>query len=154
MIMAFEQKLQELGVVLPPPPKPVASYIPAVQAGGLLFVSGVLPFQDGKLGWRGKLGRELTIKEGEAAARAALLNGLAIVRAELGTLDQVKQVVRMVGHVASAEGFSEQPVVMNGASDLLVEIFGSAGRHARLAVGAAELPLHAPIELELIIEVK
>lgn len=152
--MGFEQKLLELGVELPPAPKPVASYIPAVQARGLLFVSGVLPFRDGKLGWRGKLGRDLTTQEGGEAARMALLNGLAIVRAELGTLDQVKQVVRMVGHVASAEGFSDQPAVMNGASDLLVEIFGLAGRHARLAVGAAELPLQAPIELELIIEIK
>lgn len=151
--MTVEQRLQELGVELPPAPKPLASYIPAVQARGLLFVSGVLPFRDGTLGWKGKLGRDLTTEAGGEAARMALLNGLAIVRAELGTLDRVKQVVRMIGHVASAEGFSDQPVVMNGASDLLVEIFGSAGRHARLAVGAAELPLQAPIELELIIEI-
>ena len=151
--MGFEQRLEELGVELPPPPKPVASYIPAVRAGNLLFVSGVLPFRDGQLEWKGKLGRELTVKEGEEASKLALLNGLAIIRAELGTLDRVKQVVRLVGHVASAEGFSEQPFVMNGASDLLVDIFGQAGRHARLAVGAAELPLFAPVELELIVEV-
>lgn len=151
--MTIDQRLLQLGIELPPAPKPVASYIPAVQAQGLLFVSGVLPFREGKLCWKGKLGRDLTTHDGEDAARTALLNGLAIIQAELGSLDHVKQVVRMVGHVASAEGFHDQPVVMNGASDLLVEIFGSAGRHARLAVGAAELPLGAPVELELIIEI-
>jgi enamine deaminase RidA (YjgF/YER057c/UK114 family) len=151
--LSFEQKLSELGLTLPAPPKPVATYIPAVRAGDLLFLSGVLPFRDGQVAFTGKLGKELTIDQGYDASRLALLNALAIVRQECRSLDAIKQVVRLVGHVASAEGFSHQPAVLNGASDLLVGIFGNAGRHARLAVGAAELPLNAPVELELIIQV-
>jgi enamine deaminase RidA (YjgF/YER057c/UK114 family) len=119
-----------------------------------LFLSGVLPFHDGKVTLTGKLGRELTTNQGRDAARTAVLNALAIARQELGTLDGIQKVVRMVGHVASAEGFVQQPTVINGASDLLVQIFGDAGRHARVAVGAAELPLNAPVELELIFEVR
>lgn len=148
--MAFEDRLRELAIALPPPPKPVATYVPAVQAGDLLFLSGVLPFRDGRLAWEGKLGRELTVEQGYEAAQVALLNALAVARQELGTLDRIKRVVKLVGHVASAEGFVQQPAVVNGASDLLVRIFELAGRHARVAVGAAELPLNAPVELELI----
>jgi enamine deaminase RidA (YjgF/YER057c/UK114 family) len=151
--MSFEHKLIELGLALPAPPKPVATYIPAVLAGELLFLSGVIPFRDGKLVVEGKLGRDLTVEQGYEAARVSLLNALAIVRQELGTLDRVKRIVRMTGHVASAEGFVQQPAVINGASDLLVQIFGEAGRHARVALGAAELPLNAPVEIELIVQV-
>lgn len=151
--MSFEQKLAELGITLPAPPKPVATYVPAVQAGDLLFLSGVIPFRNGKLTVEGKLGRDLTVEQGYEAARIALLNALAIVRSELGTLDRVRKVVRLVGHVASAEGFVQQPAVVNGASDLLVRIFDDAGRHARVAIGAAELPLNSPIELELILQI-
>jgi enamine deaminase RidA (YjgF/YER057c/UK114 family) len=151
--MSYEQRLTQLGITLPAPPKPVATYIPAVLAGELLFLSGVIPFRDGKLVFEGKLGRELTVEQGAEAARVALLNALAIIRQELGTLDRVKKVVRMTGHVASAEGFVQHPVVINGASDLLVRIFDEAGRHARVALGAAELPLNAPIEIELIVQV-
>lgn len=138
---------------LPSPPKPVASYVPAVRSGNLLFLSGVLPFRDGQLTLTGKVGREVTPDQGRDAARTAVLNALAIARQELGALDRIKKMVRMVGHVASAEGFVQQPAVINGASDLLVQIFGEAGRHARVAVGAAELPLNSPVELELIIEI-
>ena len=152
--MSFEHKLTQLGIELPSPPQPVATYVPAVQAGDLLFLSGVIPFRDGKLALAGKLGADLTVEQGYEAARIALLNALAIVRKELGTLDRVKKVVRMVGHVASADGFVQQPAVVNGASDLLVKIFDDAGRHARVAVGAAELPLNAPIELEIILQVR
>ena len=151
--MSYEQRLTQLGITLPPPPKPVATYIPAVLAGELLFLSGVIPFRDGKLVFEGKLGRELTVEQGAEAARIALLNALAIIRQELGTLDRVKKVVRMTGHVASTEGFVQHPVVINGASDMLVRIFDEAGRHARVALGAAELPLNAPIEIELIVQV-
>lgn len=151
--MSHEQRLTQLGITLPAPPKPVATYIPAVLAGELLFLSGVIPFRDGKLVFEGKLGRELTVEQGAEAARIALLNALAIIRQELGTLDRVKKIVRMTGHVASAEGFVQHPVVINGASDLLVRIFDEAGRHARVALGAAELPLNAPIEIELIVQV-
>jgi enamine deaminase RidA (YjgF/YER057c/UK114 family) len=152
--VSFEHKLTQLGIELPSPPQPVATYVPAVQAGDLLFLSGVVPFRDGKLALAGKLGADLTVEQGYEAARIALLNALAIVRKELGTLDRVKRVVRMVGHVASADGFVQQPAVVNGASDLLVKIFDDAGRHARVAVGAAELPLNAPVELEIILQVR
>lgn len=152
--MSFERKLAELGLVLPAPPKPVATYIPAVLAGDLLFLSGVIPFRDGTLAFEGKLGRELTVEQGYEAARVTLLNALAIVRHELGTLDRVRKIVRLTGHVASADGFVQHPAVINGASDLLVKIFGEAGMHARVALGAAELPLNAPIEIELIVQVK
>jgi enamine deaminase RidA (YjgF/YER057c/UK114 family) len=151
--MSFEARLKELGIELPQPPKPVATYVPAVQSGDLLFLSGVIPFREGKLAWQGKLGRDVTVEQGYEAAKLALLNALAIARNELGTLDRIKKVVRLVGHVASAEGFVQQPAVVNGASDLLVKVFDEAGRHARVAVGAAELPLNAPVELELILQV-
>jgi enamine deaminase RidA (YjgF/YER057c/UK114 family) len=152
--MSFEAKLTELGIALPPAPKPVATYIPAVRAGDLLFLSGTGPFKDGAIVYAGKLGKDLTVEQGYDAARLALLNALAMVRQELGTLDRVVRIVRLTGHVASAEGFTQQPAVINGASDLLVRIFGDAGRHARLALGAAELPLNMAIELELILQVK
>ena len=152
--MSFEAKLVELGIALPPAPKPVATYIPAVRAGELLFLSGTGPFKDGRIAFAGKLGRDLTVEQGYEAARLTLLNALAMVRQELGTLDRVVRIVRLTGHVASAEGFTQQPAVINGASDLLVQIFGEAGRHARLALGAAELPLNMCIELELILQVR
>jgi enamine deaminase RidA (YjgF/YER057c/UK114 family) len=152
--MSFEAKLAELGITLPPAPKPVATYIPAVRAGELLFLSGTGPFKDGKIVYAGKLGKDLTVEQGYEAARLTLLNALAMAHQELGTLDRVTRVVRLTGHVASAEGFTQQPAVLNGASDLLVEIFGEAGRHARLALGAAELPLNMAIELELILQVR
>ena len=150
---AFETQLAALGMTLPAPPKPVATYVPCVQAGDLLFLSGMLPFRDGSLIMEGKLGRELTVEQGYEAAQMALLNALAVIRSHLGTLDKIRQVVRLVGFVASAEGFVQQPTVINGASDLLAKIFGSAGRHARAAVGVAELPLNAPVEIELIVQV-
>ncbi|MDE3225539.1 MAG: RidA family protein [Nitrospirota bacterium] len=154
MAPSYEGMLKELGLELPSPPTPVATYVPAVLAGDLLFVSGVLPVRDGRPVQAGKLGREVTVEQGYESARLAALNALAIVRQELGTLDRVRRVVRLVGHVASAEGFVQQPAVVNGASDLLVKLFGDAGRHARVAVGAAQLPLNAPVELELILQVR
>jgi enamine deaminase RidA (YjgF/YER057c/UK114 family) len=145
-------RLQELGITLPPAPKPVAVYIPAVRSGSLLFISGQLPLQDGKLTQTGKLGAEVDVGQGKAAARQATLNALAIAQDTLGGLDAITRVVRLVCHVASAPGFTEQHLVANGASELLAEIFGEPGRHARLALGAAELPLNAPVEVELILE--
>lgn len=142
--MSYEAKLKELGVTLPDPPKPVANYVPVVRVGALLFLSGVLPSRDGQLIMTGKLGGNLTIEQGIEASRVAVLNGLSIIRSAAGSLDRVKQIVKMVGHIASAPGFTDQPQVLNGASDLLVSVFGDAGRHARVAVGAAELPRHAP----------
>jgi enamine deaminase RidA (YjgF/YER057c/UK114 family) len=152
--MSYDARLSELSITLPPAPKPVAAYIPAVRAGDLLFLSGTGPFKDGQIAFTGKLGKDLTVEQGYDAARLTLLNALAMVRQELGTLDRVVRIVRLTGHVASAEGFTQQPAVINGASDLLVQIFGEAGRHARLALGAAELPLNMCIELELILQVR
>ena len=153
MAMGIHETLTRLGLELPEAPCPVGSYVPARQAGDLIFVSGVLPFRNGKIEQTGKLGRDLTVQEGAAAARLAVLNGLAILQQMVGDLSRLQQIVRLTGHVASVEGFVDQPAVINGASDLLVEVFGEAGRHARLALGAFELPLHAPIELELIVQV-
>jgi len=150
---SYESRLTELHIELPPPPQPLATYVPAVQAGGLLFLSGVLPMRDGQLTFSGKLGRDLTVERGMESARLALLNALAIARQELGTLDRITRVVKLVGYVASAEGFVQQPQVLNGASDLLVQIFGDSGRHARVAVGAAELPRGASVEIEVIFSV-
>ena len=149
----YESRLAELQIELPPPPQPMATYVPAVQAGNLLFLSGVLPMRDGQLAFSGKLGRDLTVEQGMEAARIALLNALAIAKQEVGSLDRITRVVKVVGHVASAEGFVQQPQVLNGASDLLVAIFGEVGRHARVAVGAAELPRGAPVEIEVILSI-
>lgn len=150
--MSYENKLRELGLTLPAPPKPVANYVPAVRSGNLLFLSGVLPSREGQLVMTGKLGGNLTVEQGVEAARVAVLNGLSIVQREAGLLDRVKRIVKMVGYIASAPDFTDQPQVLNGASDLLVSVFGEAGRHARVAVGAAELPRMAPVEIELIVE--
>ncbi len=152
--MTPEEALQGMGVVLPEPSTPLATYVPAVQAGDLLFLSGILPLRDGKLAYEGKLGSDVSIEEGYEAAKLTAILALASIRKQLGSLDQLARVVRMCGHVASAPGFTQQPQVVNGASDFLVEVFGEAGRHARLALGAAELPLNAPIELELIVQSK
>ncbi len=152
-LVSNEQRLTALGLSLPAAPKPVANYVPAVLAGELLFLSGVLPSRDGQVQFVGKVGRDLTVEQGSEAARMAILNALAIVRAELGTLDRVRRIVRLTGHVASASGFEQQPAVMNGASDVLVQVFGESGRHTRIAVGAAELPRNAAVELDLIVQV-
>lgn len=151
--MTIQEKMEQLGLKLPEPPKPVANYIPAVRVRDLLFTSGVLPMKEGKLAYEGKLGKELTVEEGQEAARLALLNALSVVKQALGSLDKVARVVRLTGHVASAPGFTQQPSVLNGASDLLIAIFEEAGRHTRVAVGAAELPLSSPVELELIVQI-
>ncbi len=151
--MSFDAKLKALNIELPMAPKPVANYVPVVRAGDLLFLSGVLPSRDGQLILTGKLGQGITIEQGMEAAKVAALNALAIVRSEVGSLDKVKRIVKMVGHIASAPGFTDQPQVLNGASDLLVQIFGETGKHARVAVGAAELPRQAPVEIELIVQV-
>ena len=150
--MTVSENLERLGVQLPAAPRPVGSYVPVCQAGDLVFVSGVLPFQEGKILQPGKVGRELTVEQGAENSRLAIINALAILQQEIGDLSRISRIVRLTGHVASAEGFVDQPAVINGASDFLVEVFGEKGRHARLALGAFELPLHAPIELELIVQ--
>jgi enamine deaminase RidA (YjgF/YER057c/UK114 family) len=147
-----EQRLAELGLTLPTPPKPVASYLPAVESGSLLFVSGMLPFAQDAVLYPGRLGEGVTVEQGAAAARQAVLNGLAVVAEAAGSLNRVARVVRINGYVASTPDFYQQPAVMNGASDLLAAVFGLSGRHSRAAVGVAALPLNAPVELDLIIE--
>lgn len=151
--MSFEERIRELGLTIPETPRPVANFVPAVQVGNLIFASGQTPTVSGMLIMKGKLGRDLSIEQGQEAARQAVLNSLAAVRSLTGTLDAIKRIVKLNGWVASAEGFGSQPQVVNGASLLLEEIFGDAGKHARAAIGVAELPSGAPVELELIIEV-
>ncbi len=150
--MTPEEKLREMGLELPPAPDPVGVYIPAVRTGDLLFVSGQLPMRDGKLIAIGHVGREVTLLEARKCALQAVLNALAVVAAEAGGLAGVARVVRLTGHVASAPGFTDQAKVINAASDLVGEVFGEAGRHSRAALGAAELPLGSPVELEMIVE--
>jgi len=151
--MDIEKKLKELGISLPAPPKPVANYVPAVRAGNLLFVSGHGPYNDGKTIISGKLGKELTVEEGYKTARNVALNCLASVKATLGDLNKVKRVVKLLGMVNCTEDFKDHPKVINGASDLLVEVFGDAGRHARSAVGMQSLPNGIPVEIEMVLEV-
>ncbi len=150
--MTASVRLGELGVVLPPVAAPLASYVPAVRTGNLVYTSGQLPLEAGKLARTGKVGDEVSPEEGKAMARICALNALAAVNALVG-VDAVKQVVKVVGFVASAPGFNGQPGVVNGASELLAEVFGDKGVHARSAVGVSELPLDAPVEVEMIVEV-
>jgi len=150
--MSASVRLGELGVVLPQVAAPLASYVPAVRTGNLVYTSGQLPLEAGKLAGTGKVGDEVSPDQGKAMARICALNALAAVDALVG-IDAVRQVVKVVGFVASAPGFNGQPSVVNGASDLLAEVFGDSGAHARSAVGVSELPLDAPVEVELIVEV-
>jgi len=146
-----EARVRELGIQIPTLPPPVAIYVPAVRTGDLVFASGQTPTVDGVLQVQGKLGGEVSIEQGQQAARLAALNCVAEVRGLLGSLDRVARIVRLTGFVASATGFAQQPAVVNGASQLIEEVFGEAGRHARSAIGVAELPGGAPVEIELIV---
>jgi enamine deaminase RidA (YjgF/YER057c/UK114 family) len=150
----FEEKLRQKGIVLPEPPKPIGTYLPAVRSGNILFVSGMIPKITGQKSPRGKVGRNLTAQEGYNAAQLCILNVLAVAKTELGSLDRISRVIKVVGYVASARGFADQPLVVNGASDLLVDVFGEKGKHARVAVGVAELPGNVPVEVEVTFEVK
>lgn len=152
--MSAEENIEKLGLSIPEPPTPIGAYLPCVRSGKLLFVSGVLPMVDGKLRYKGKLGLELGISDGYEAAGVACLNALAILRRELGSLNDVKRVVKVTGYVACSTGFYDQPKVVNGASDLLAEVFGEKGKHARAAVGCASLPGDSPVEIEMIVEVE
>ena len=151
--MTPEQKLQSLGIELPPTASPVGAYVPAVQTGNLVFTAGQLPLKDGSLTAAGKVPADVSLEDAQLAARQALLNALSALRAEVGSLDNVSRIVRLNVLVNSTAGFTDQAKVANGASDLLLEVFGDAGRHTRTAVGAAELPLNAPVELDITAEV-
>ena len=150
--MTWSARLAELGIELPGVAAPLAAYVPAVRSGTYVFTSGQLPFVDGKLAATGKVGAEISPEEAKRHARTSALNALAAVHSVVG-IDSVVRVVKVVGFVASASGFNGQPGVVNGASDLFAEVFGEQGAHARSAVGVSELPLDAPVEVELIVEV-
>lgn len=152
MMSALDDRLAELGLVVPEGSKPVAAYIPAVVSGSLVFTSGQLPMVDGVLPATGKVGAEVTPEDAKALARNCVLNGLAAARSAIGSLDRITRVVKVVGFVASDPSFTGQSAVINGASELLGEIFGEAGQHARSAVGVAALPLDAPVEVEFVFE--
>jgi enamine deaminase RidA (YjgF/YER057c/UK114 family) len=149
-----EDKLKELGHPLPPAPAPVGSYVPFICVGNLVMTSGQLPLRGGKLLSTGKVGGSLSIEQGAEAARVAVVNALSQLAAAAGGLSSVKRIVRLGVFVNSADGFTDQPKVANGASDLLAAVFGDAGRHVRAAVGTNELPLDAPVEIELTAELK
>jgi enamine deaminase RidA (YjgF/YER057c/UK114 family) len=147
-----EARLRELGYELPAVPKPAGAYVPATRAGTLIFTAGQLPFEEGELHTTGKVGDAVTLEESKKAARLCALNALAAAAAEAGGLSGIGRVVKLTGYVASATDFTRQPEVVNGASELIGQVFGDAGLHARSAVGVTELPLGAPVEVELVVE--
>lgn len=153
MTDSIEQKLAELGLELPQPAAPVASYVPAVEIGGLLYISGQLPFVEGKV-VTGRLGENVSLEAGEAAARACGIMLIAQMKAALGSLDRVERIVKLGAFIASTPEFNAQPKVANGASDLMVQVFGPAGQHARSAVGVPVLPLGAAVEIDAIVAVR
>jgi enamine deaminase RidA (YjgF/YER057c/UK114 family) len=152
--MSVSEKLAEIGLTIPQIAAPVASYLPAVISGNLVFTAGQLPFVDGKMAVTGKVGADVSAETANGLARTAVLNALAAVESQIGSLDRVTRIVKLVVFVASDPSFAGQPGVANGASDTLVEIFGEVGKHARSAVGVAVLPLDAAVELELVVEFK
>jgi len=150
----FEAKLEELGIALPAAPKPVAAYVPAVQVEKYVYTSGQIPFVDGELKYQGKVGGELSEADGYAAAKICAINCLSAIKSLVGSLDNIEKIVKVVGFVNSAPGFTAQPKVINGASEFLGQVFGDAGQHARSAVGVSELPLGAAVEVELVVKLK
>ena len=152
--MKIEKRLEELGITLPMPPEPQANYIPVRRSGNLLFFSGAGPFRDGKLAVFGKLGADLTLEQGYDTARLIGLNLLTMLKEEIGDLDKVSKIIKVQGFVASTPDFTDQPKVINGASDLFEQVFGERGKHARTAVAAPVLPFNIAVEIEMIVEIK
>ncbi|MFZ5648714.1 MAG: RidA family protein [Bacillota bacterium] len=150
----YETKLKEIGITLPEAPKPLASYVPAVIVDKYVYTSGQIPLVNGELKFKGKVGADLTEEQGYEAAKTCAINCLSVVRDQIGSLDNIERIVKVTGFVNSAPGFANQPKVVNGASDLLGEVFGEAGRHARSAVGVSDLPINAAVEVEMIVKVK
>lgn len=148
-----EERIAELGLTIPNVVPPAAAYVPTVRTGNLVYTSGQLPMVEGKLPYSGKVGAEVTPEQAKESAGIAALNAIAALKAEVGELSKVTRVVKVVGFVSSAPGFTGQPQVINGASELLGKVFGDAGKHARSAVGMAVLPLDTPVEVEMIVEV-
>jgi enamine deaminase RidA (YjgF/YER057c/UK114 family) len=151
--MSPEDKLKKLGIELPEAPSPLGSYIPIVRTGNLVFLSGILPLIKGKLLRQGRVGEDISLDEAREDARTSAINALSVLRSNIDSLNKVKRCVKITGYVASAPDFTEQPKVLNAASDLMFEIFGEAGRHARAAIGVNVLPLNSPVEIEFIFEV-
>ncbi|SFL67807.1 Enamine deaminase RidA, house cleaning of reactive enamine intermediates, YjgF/YER057c/UK114 family [Paenibacillus sp. 1_12] len=150
----ISDRLKELGIELPLPGAPAALYIPAVTVNNLVYTSGNDCRINGKLIFEGKLGKDLTIEQGQQAARQTMINLLGVLQAHLGDLDRVEKIVKLLAFVNSAEGFTDQPYVINGASELLQTLFGEEGRHARSAIGTSELPFNTPVEIEMIVQIK
>jgi len=149
----IEKRLDALNIILPSPPKPVGSYVAVVITGKLAFVSGQIPIKDGKVIYAGKVSRDLSVEDAQKAARLCVINALAQLKAELGSLDRISKIVKVSGFVNSPPEFTDQPKVINGASDLLFEIFGQKGQHTRIAVGVSSLPLNSAVEIDLIAEI-
>ena len=153
--MSIEEKLTKLGIELPEVPEPVAAYIPAVLIdSSLIYTSGQVPFVEGKIKYKGKLGKDLKIEEGYEAARICALNALATIRSVIGSLDKIERIVKVIGFIQSEDNFHDQPKVLNGASELLIKIFGENGKHARSAIGTNALPLNSAVEVEIIAKIK
>jgi len=150
----FEEKIKQMGITIPEVVKPLAAYIPAMQVGNLVMTSGQVPISEGKVKYLGKIGSDLSEEEGKEAAKLCALNCLSAVKSVIGNLDKIKRVVKLTVFVSSAEGFTAQPKVANGASEFIGEIFGDAGKHVRSAVGVSELPLNSAVEIEMIVEIK
>lgn len=151
--MTPEDRLKEMGISLSDVPKPLGSYVPFVKTGNLIFLSGMLPLREGRLTRTGRVGETVTLEEAAEDARTSAINALAVVKSAVGELGRVSRCVKVSGFVASAPDFTDQPKVLNGASDLLFAVFGERGRHARAAVGVNVLPMNAPVEIEFVFEV-
>jgi len=149
----IEDKLKQMGITIPEAAKPLAAYIPATQIGNLVMTSGQVPVVAGSIKYLGKVGKDITEEQGMEAAKICVLNCLSAVKSVIGSLNKIKRVVKLTVFVNSAEGFTAQPKVANGASEFIVELFGDAGKHARSAVGVSELPLNSAVEVEMIVEV-
>jgi enamine deaminase RidA (YjgF/YER057c/UK114 family) len=149
----IEEKIEQMGITIPEAAKPLAAYIPALKVGNLIMTSGQVPIAVGVIQYRGKVGKELTEEEGKEAAKLCAINCLSAVKSLTGSLDKIKRIIKLTVFVNSAEGFTAQPKVANGASEFIVEIFGEAGKHVRSAVGVSELPLNSAVEIEMIVEV-
>ncbi|VAX26369.1 RidA/YER057c/UK114 superfamily, group 1 [hydrothermal vent metagenome] len=150
----IEEKIKELGYELPEAPKPLAAYIPAIRIDNLVFTAGQLPMVNGKLIAEGKLGAEVSNETGIKAAEISALNCLSVVKSVIGDLDKIEQIAKVTVFINSADGFTAQPLIANGTSEFLVKIFGDTGKHVRSAVGVNELPINAPVEIEMIVKVK
>ncbi len=149
----IEEKLKSLNITLPSPPKPAGAYVPVIKSAHTVYVSGQIPIKDGKLAFKGKVPNDQSLEQAQEAAKLCALNALAQLKYELGSLDKISKILRVSGFVNSVPDFTEQPKIINSASDLLFEIFGEKGKHSRIAVGVASLPLGATVEIDMIVEI-